>query len=227
MGEVLNVVFTAVGSFVTLFIIAKLLGKKQVGELDFIDYVVGISIGSISAEMATNTADKPFYDYLIGMVIYFLLTLFIDILSTKASCLKRFFKGTPLVIIKNGEIDYKQLKKSKLDVNDLTSLAREKGYFNFSDIAFGIFETNGSLSVIPKGNQKPITIEDLKIEPEKASMPQNIIVDGEISKFSLKMLNKNKQWLFEKLNITSKKDLKKILLAVYNEEDDNFSLFYK
>ena len=85
MEEIVNICLTAILSFIVLFVIAKLLGKKQVGELDFIDYVVGISIGSIAAEMATNTADKPFYDYLIGMGIFFVLTFLVDILST---CLK-------------------------------------------------------------------------------------------------------------------------------------------
>ena len=65
MSDEIHILLIAIGSFLTLFVIAKLLGKKQVGELDFIDYVVGISIGSIAAEMATNTSDKPFYYYLI------------------------------------------------------------------------------------------------------------------------------------------------------------------
>lgn len=225
--DILGIVLTATVSFIVLFIIAKLLGKKQVGELDFIDYVVGISIGSIAAEMATNTADKPFYDYLIGMLIFFLLTICIDILGEKTNFLKRLFKGTPIVVIDKGKIIYNALKKSKLDVNDVSTLLREKGYFNFDDVEYAIFETNGSLSVLPKANKKVVTNEDLNLKPSKSSFPQNIIVDGNISKFSLNYLKKDKDWLLKKLNIKDKQELKKILLAVYDEENDSFSLYFK
>ena len=223
----LDILFTSALSFVALFIIAKLLGKKQVGELDFIDYVVGISIGSIAAEMATNTADKSFYDYLISFAVYFLLTLIIDILSTKTSLLKKFFKGSPLVIIKDGKIDYEQLKKSKLDINDIISLAREKNYFNFDDIAYGIFETDGTLSVLPKSNLQPLVSEDLNLHKPKTTLPQNVIVDGQVSKFALKFLEKDTTWLYDRLNIKTKKDLKNILLAVYNIDEDNFVIHLK
>lgn len=225
--DALDILFTSALSFVALFFIAKLLGKKQVGELDFIDYVVGISIGSIAAEMATNTADKPFYDYLISFAVYFLLTIIIDILSTKTNLFKKFFKGSPLVIIKDGKIDYEQLKKSKLDINDIISLAREKNYFNFDDIAYGIFETDGTLSVLPKSNLKPIVSEDLNLHKSKTTLPQNVVVDGQISKFALKFLEKDTDWLYERLKIKSKKDLKNILLAVYSIENDSFVIHLK
>lgn len=227
MSDEIHILLIAIGSFLTLFVIAKLLGKKQVGELDFIDYVVGISIGSIAAEMATNTSDKPFYYYLISMGVFFGLTLIVDMLSTKTNSMKKFFKGSPMVIIKDGVIDYKQLKKSKLDLNDLTALARSKGYFDFDDIAYGIFETDGSLSVLPKSEQKPVVCEDLKIKTEKALLPQNIIVDGQVSQFALKEIGKDIAWLYFKLNINSKKDLKNILLAIYNENDDSFVVHLK
>lgn len=225
--DIINIILVASLSFVSLFIIAKILGKKQVGELDFIDYVVGISIGSIAAEMATNTADKPFYYYLISMFVFFLLTFLIDILSTKTNPLKRFFKGTPMVIIKDGKIDYSELKKSKLDLNDVLALARSKNFFNLDDIAFAIFETNGTLSILPKSEQKPVTCEDIKVKPERAKLYQNIIVDGEISKFALNDLNKDREWLYKKLKIKNKSDLKNILLAIYNETDDSFVVHLK
>lgn len=225
--DLLEIVFTATISFLVLFIIAKILGKKQVGELDFIDYVVGISIGSIAAEMATNTADKPFYEYLIGMFIFFILTLFIDILATKGNFFKKLFKGVPIIIINNGEMNYEGLKKCRLDVNDVAALIREKGYFDFDDIEFAIFETNGSISVLPKASKSQVVSEDLKIKKPTPSLPQNIIVDGNVSKFSLSYLKKDKDWLFERLNIKSKKELKKIFLAVYKEDEDSFSIYYK
>jgi len=226
-NSILDILFTSVFGFVVLFIISKLLGKKQMGELDFIDYVVGISIGSIAAEMATNAEGIPFYHYIIAMAVFFILTLIIDFLSLKTNLFKKIFVGTPLVIIMDGKIDYKALKKSKLSINDVISLARVKNVFNLDDIAFAVFETNGTLSVLPKSNQKPIVVEDLKIESKRTTLPHNIIVDGEISKTALKAINKDNDWLLKKLKIQNKKELKNILLAIYNEDNDSFIIHCK
>lgn len=124
-------------------------------------------------------------------------------------------------------MNYEGLKKCRLDVNDVAALIREKGYFDFDDIEFAIFETNGSISVLPKASKSQVVSEDLKIKKPTPSLPQNIIVDGNVSKFSLSYLKKDKDWLFERLNIKSKKELKKILLAVYKEDEDSFSIYYK
>ena len=121
-----------------------MLGKKQVAQLEFIDYVVGISIGSIAAEMATEL-EKDFWVYLIAMGVFFLLHFFINFLGRKAVWMKKFFKGTPIIIIDNGQLNYKAMKKANLDVNDIIGLARAKNFFNLSDIAYAIFETNGEM----------------------------------------------------------------------------------
>ena len=123
MSDIVKVLLFAALSYVTLFIISKLLGKKQIAELDFIDYVTGISIGSIAAEMATET-DKPFYHYLIAMGIFFLFDLIVTLLGRKANFFKRFLRGVPLVLINQGEVDFASLKKSKIDFYDLVGLAR-------------------------------------------------------------------------------------------------------
>lgn len=226
-NTVLDILFTSTFGFIVLFIIAKILGKKQMGELDFIDYVVGISIGSIAAEMATNAEMIPFYHYVVAMFVFFILTLIVDFLSIKTNFFKKLFVGSPLIIIKDGKIDMKALKKSKLSVNDLVSLARVKNIFNLDDIAYAIFETNGTLSVLPKSNQKPPVMEDLKLQTSKTILPHNIVVDGEISKTSLEILNKDKEWLMKRLKVNSKAELKNILLAIYNEDDDSFVIHFK
>ncbi len=154
------VLINSVVSFVYLFIISKLLGKKQIAQLEFIDYAVGISLGSIAAEMATT--DKPFYHYLIAMTIFFLLAFLIAVIGRKSTFLKRIFKGKPATLIYNGKINYKQICKSNIDINDLLSMLREKGYFDINSVAYAIFETSGELSVLPKGAQTPTVVENLK-----------------------------------------------------------------
>ena len=227
MSEVVYLLILSVSSVVSLFIIAKILGKKQVAQLEFIDYVVGISIGSIAAEMATDTSDKPLYFYLIAMGIYFLFDLSVTLLGRKSPALKHFLKGKPLTIIHNGKIDYEMLKKSKLDVNDVLTMARSQGYFDLEDIAFAIFEDNGNLSILPKGAKRPTVAEDLNIEIEKSELPIFLVVDGIVSKSSLRHIKKDESWLIKKLNIAKKKELKNILVATFDTETEKINVTYK
>lgn len=227
MNEILYLCLVSVFSVVVLFFIAKILGKKQIAQLEFIDYVLGISVGSIAAEMATDIGDKPFYYYIIAMVIYLVLDFLINIVGRLTPSLKHFFKGKPITIIYEGKIVYKNLKKSKIDVNDVISMARIQGYFDLSDIAYGIFENNGDLSILPKSSQKPTVAEDIKLSLPPASLPCYMVIDGRISFSSLTELKKDTAWLFSKLNIQTKAELKKIILAIYDENSDTMDISTK
>ncbi len=221
------VLINATVSFIYLFIISKILGKKQIAQLEFIDYAVGISLGSIAADWSIET-EQPFYYYLIAMTIFFLLALFVAIIGRKSTFLKRTLKGKPSTLIYDGKIDYRQLNKCKIDVNDLLSMLREKNYFDINDVAYAIFEPSGKLSVLPKGTQKPVVLEDVnKKLVEPASLTNILIVDGKISKSGLNKINKDKEWLFAKLQLQNKKELNNILLAAYDEKTKTFNVHTK
>lgn len=214
-------------AFVYLFVISKLLGKKQIAQLEFIDYAVGISLGSIAAEMATNT-ETPFYYFLIAMTIFFALAFAVAIVGRKCTFLKRVLKGKPATLIYDGKIDYKQLKKSNIDVNDLLSMLREKGYFDISDVAYAVFEPSGELSVMPTGAQKPLVMRDFDKEKiEKAELANVLISDGAVSHSGLSEIDKDEAWLFNRLRIGEKSDLDNIILAVYDDKTDSFNVHFK
>lgn len=208
---------------VYLFVISKLMGKKQIAQLEFIDYVMGISIGSIAAEMATDVGETPFYYYLVGMTVFFLIDMFISFLGRKGPAMKHFFKGRPILIIYEGEFIYKNLKRSKLDINDVIGMCREQGYFDINDIAFAIFENSGKLSILPKSNQKPIVAEDMNFNLPPASLPVYLIVDGRISYSSLNEIKKNREWLFKQAKL-DKDSLKNVLIATYDEESKKITV---
>lgn len=214
-------------AFLYLFVISKLLGKKQIAQLEFIDYTVGISLGSIAAEMATNT-EVPFYYFFIAMTIFFLFAALVAVVGRKTTFLKRLLKGKPATLIYDGKINYKELKKNKIDVNDLLSMLREKGYFDIADVAYAVFEPSGKLSVLPVGAQKPLVMEDLdndKIKP--AQLEDILVVDGVLSRSGLNNAGKDDRWLFERLGVTDEKDLKDILLCVYDAENDKLNTYRK
>ena len=179
MPDYIVVLINSVVSFILLFIVAKMLGKKQIAELSFIDYVVGISIGSIVANWATDL-DTPFEHYLIALLVYFIFPITITLLGRKTLTLKAFLRGRPIIIIENGKFVYENLKKSKLDVNDILGMCRDKGYFSLSEISYAIFETNGGLSIMPVGKQKPTVVGDFDIPVKKSQLEKYVIIDGKI-----------------------------------------------
>lgn len=211
-------------AFVSLFFIAKLLGKKQIAELTFCDYVVGISLGSISAEWAIDDGDKPWYVYCAAILIFFILSLIIDFAERKNPFLKKLFKGSPIVLISDGEIDYINLKKSKLDVNALLGMCRVAGYFDLKDIAYAVFETSGELSILPRSECRPASTEELGIKTEKARLILPFIIDGIIFDDALKRVEKSREWLLEQLK---GEDVRRVLLACYDPVKNELSVRMK
>lgn len=220
MPDFLKVIIFSTSSFIFLFFIAKMLGKKQIAELDFTDYVVGITIGSIAAEWATEL-QQPWYHYVIAMSIFTLFSLFITLLEQKATYLKSFLRGKPIIVIFNGKIQYKNLKKSKLDIHDLLGMCRAQGYFKIGDISYAILETSGEMSILPKALKKSVTVQDLTSpDYSESKLEKYVILDGTINKDILKILNKDENWLLNKLKLKNKKQLKNIILAIYDENND-------
>lgn len=224
---ILRLIIFSTVAVIYLFIISKLLGKKQIAQLEFIDYVLGISIGSIASEMATDVNETPFYYYLIAMTVFFLFDICITFLGRKSPRLKKFLKGKPTVIIYDGKINYKNLKRSKLDINDVLGLCRQLGYFDINDIAYAVFETSGNMSVLPIGQERPVTVKDIGSANERAKLPNHLIIDGYLSYSGLNEIKKDKAWLFDRLNIKSGADLHNIILASYDVDTDRFNVHLK
>ena len=219
LHPVLRVIINAVLAFLTIFIISRLEGKKTIAQLQLIDYVVGITIGSIAAEM-TFSEEIPFYLFMLAMAVFLVLSLFVSFIERKANILKFILRGKPDVVIEDGKINVQALNKSKLDVNELLALCRQKNYFNIDDIAFAVFETNGELSILPKSNKTPVVVENMSIQLPKASLSSDVIIDGKVVDACLKDLNKDKKWLLEKLQIKDEKEIKNYILVIYDDAND-------
>ncbi len=226
MPDYFIVLLNSIFSFLYLFVIAKLLGKKQVAQLTVVDYVIGISIGSIGAQWCTD-ADNPWYFYAIGMGMFFALSLVFDFLERKLP-FKKLLKGKAVEILSDGKFNYDNLKKSKLDVSDILGLCRTKNYFDLSSIAYIFLETNGDISILPTSKERPVKVSDLvELDLSTSNLATYLIIDGNVVSHSLEQLKKNEQWLFKKCNVKSNRQLNNILLAQYIKETDSFVIHYK
>jgi Predicted membrane protein len=217
-GHFFPVLFRSLVSLVTLFIVAKIIGKKQISELSLFDYVIGISIGNFAAEMTINL-DSPEFDGILAVFIFGFIAYLVSYLSMKSVFIRRYFMGTPTMIIQEGKIIKKNMKKAKMDINDLLEEARIKGYFDLSELQYGIMEANGEMSFLPYPMNKPATVGDINGKVKVGSLQANIIIDGKIMKKNLKKMNKDLDWLNKELAIKGYKEQKKILLCTLDKEE--------
>ncbi|MBO5376707.1 MAG: DUF421 domain-containing protein [Bacilli bacterium] len=205
-------------AIIVLFLITKSLGKKQINQLNMFDYVIGISIGNVVAEMSVNK-EVVFIDGVITMAVYALVAIIINYLTTKSIIIRRLTSGTPIVIIEEGKLIEKGLKKSKLDINDFLEEARINGYFDISEIEYAIMEANGIVSFLPKGKYSPLTPSDSKIKVNDKSLNANVVIDGNIMEKNLKYINKDKKWLKSRLKNLGYDDIEKLLLVTCDKKE--------
>lgn len=216
--EIFDVILRALVSLVALFLVTKLLGKKQVSQLSLFDYVIGISIGNFAAEMTTDL-DLPYTHGVVAVLIFGLVAYAVSVLTMKSISLRRFFIGTPTILIQEGKILLNGLKRVKFDVNDLLEECRGNGYFDISQIEYALMEANGKLSILPKGENLPVTIKDMNIKSEKQSLCANVIIDGKIMFNNLKNMNKDKKWLVKEMKIKGYKNFENVLLATLDNNE--------
>ena len=207
---------------VSLFVIAKIMGHKQMAQLDFFDYITGITIGSIAAELATEL-EAP-WKPLIAMIIYGLVALGLTILAHKFPKTRKYVNGTPTIIMDNGKLYRENMKKAKLELSEFMVLCRQEGYFNLNDIQTAVFEYNGRITILPKSEKRPLTPEDMNITPQKAEICTEIIMDGRIMHENLKRLGLDLTWLDKQLKKEKYDNTKEIYLGIC-DKNNNHTLF--
>ena len=196
--EYVDIALRAVLSVIVLFIMTKILGKKQITQLSMFDYIVGISIGSIAASMAVDR-ETEYIHGIIAIIIYSLLALLISYITMKSIKLRKFFNGAPTILVKHGKILETSLKKVKFEMNDFLMECRIAGYFDVSEIDYAVMETNGEISFMPVWNKKPVMAEDLAVPPQPQGLCSNVIIDGNIMRNNLNLVCKNEEWLLKQL----------------------------
>ncbi len=216
----LNIIIRSVASLMALFFLTKLLGRKQVSQLSTFDYVIGISMGSIAAEMTINLESSFLYG-LIAMTSYAVVAYIISLLTLKSIILRHFFSGTPLILIQDGKIIKKNLRKSLLDINDLLQECRSSGYFNLDEIAYAVMEACGKISFLPKTPNRTVTLKDMKIKDTAAGLCANVIIDGGIMEKNLEAIKKDKKWLLKELKKQGQNNPESIFFATV---DANYKL---
>ena len=198
--EVFKVVLSSLFSAAVLFTIAKIIGHKQMSQLDLFDYITGITIGSIAAELAT-TLETPWWKPFVSMLVYGSVTVLLSLIPERFPRMRKYINGTPTIIMDNGKLYRKNLKKAKLELSEFLLMCRQEGYFNLDDIQTAIFECNGKLTVLPVSAKRPANPDDIGLAPKPDYFKTEVIMDGRIHPARIEEIVK-KDYLQSNINRT-------------------------
>ena len=215
--EIIKVLLTSLLSVAALFSIAKIMGHKQMSQLDFFDYISGITIGSIAAELATELEEplKP----LIAIAVYGATAVLLTKVTSLFPKTRKYINGTPTILMNNGKLYRENMKKAKLDLSEFMVMCRQQGYFNLSDIQTAVFEFNGRLSILPVSKKRPANPEDLNLSPAPEYIQTEVVMDGRVLDENLKRMGLDDKWLQKQLQAQGYKKAGEVFLAICDENN--------
>lgn len=199
MPQGLIVLIRSTFSFFTLFVLTRVMGRRQISQLNFFDYVNGITIGSIAATLAIDISRESLPTF-IGLLAYTFWVLFLNLLEEKNRTLRRIINGKSVIVIQNGKILENNLREYGYTIDDLKMILRTQGAFNLADVEYAILEANGRISTLLKSQVRPATPKDFGIDTEYQGIPIDLISDGKIIADNLNLVGLTEDWLRGKLS---------------------------
>lgn len=207
-----KILLTSGLSIAVLFVLCRLNGQRTVAQMTVFDYLNGITIGSIAAELATEL--ENWQEPLLAMVLYGLITAGINKLNCKSLAARRVLNGRPVVVLENGRIDARALSRANIDLNEFLIQCRSAGYFDLNQLTAAILEPNGHFSFLPSETSRPVSPKDLGLAPPQESVWYPLIVDGKLLQENLHAIGCEEKWLQAQLRKFSLHSTAETFLAV-------------
>lgn len=214
----IELLFRTVFIFLLLFLLARLLGRKLISKMTFFDYVSGITLGSLCANIILNN-NLNLKVMVISPIFFMLLSVIFGIVAMKSLKARKWINSEPHIIIRNGSINEGNMKKLRLTSDALLMLLRKKNIFYLNEIDIAIMETDGTLSVLKKTQYLPATKQDLKVPSKSRGIPQVIINDGILIRKNLENTDKDEEWLNTVLKSRGISSIKEVFLAQIDEDN--------
>lgn len=216
-GRIIEIVFRSICAYILLLILGRIIGRKLLSTITFFDFIVGISLGSISVRIALGPQESPVLAAISAIVITILVVI-TDYLDIKSINFRKLVDGEPIILISNGKLLDYNLRKVKITINKLMMQLREKDIFNIDDVALAAIESDGQLSVLKKANKQPLTTGDLNILPKYNGLLSDIIIDGKIMYTNLKNTNHDEKWVKKQIKTHNINNVEEIFYAGLNAD---------
>ena len=217
MNEILVVIIRGLIAFFTLLIFTRLLGKQELSQLTFFDYINGITIGSIAASLTTDLNNRAFTVWM-GLATWTGAVFLLHIITLKSRYVAKYLDGEPTIVIMNGKLMKAAMRKMRYRTSELMAQLRTKNIFDISQVEFAILETSGLLSVLKKSSYEPVTREDLYIPTKYIGLSVELISDGKIIDQNLKQIKLDRYWLEDQLKSREIHDPSEVFLAVIDTQ---------
>lgn len=212
MSGFIGILLRSIITFVGLLALTLLMGRKQLSQITFFDYIVGITIGSIAASIAVDRSISVI-DGIIATLVWCAMPILLGYIAVKSITFRRLIDGEPKVVIQNGTIINKNMLKEKYNTGDLLMQLRERGVFDITEVEYAILEPNGELSVLKKSQYNSLTPKDLSIQTDYKGLMTELVIDGRIISQHLQIVGKDIQWLLDQLKSRNIKNIKDIVFA--------------
>ena len=226
MEQTLVVVIRSCIAYITLMIFTRLLGKQQISQLTFFDYVLGITIGSTASTLTTDL-DSRAWPHWVGIFVWSFLVFFTQWITVKFHWFSKYLDGDPVVLIANGRILESSMKRMRYRLSDLLEQLRSQGVFDISEVEFAVLEVSGQISILKKTQYLPLTPQDMKLKTDYQGLSAQIIYDGVLIEPNLAKLNLSRSWLIKQLKKQGVHDVSEVFLASLNTKGELYLDLYR
>ncbi|KNF07941.1 membrane protein, YKJA BACSU-like protein [Gottschalkia purinilytica] len=217
MKDFIEIVIQTFLAFFAILYITRLLGRQQISQFTFYEYINGITFGSIAATLATDL-DNRTWQHFVGLLLFGALTYSVSKATLKSRTLEKVLDGEPILVIQDGQILEKNLSRTRYNMDDLRLLLRQSNCFSPEDVEVGILEVNGLLSIIKKAEKRNVTLGDLNLDLKPETLPTEIVLDGQIIYENLKKRKLTGEQLMRELK---KHNISRIDEVMYATVDSN------
>ena len=207
--------------FVGLWLMTRLLGKKEIKNLTPFDFISSLLMSDIVGE--TLYSEEVSYGMLVfALAVWFLLSYAFEKVAQHAKKLRGALEGKPSIIIRAGEIDFKEMRRNNINFGQLLMLLRQQGVFTVREVAYAIFEPNGSLSIMKQPRYESVIREDLQLKEEEAQLPVSIVEDGKVKENNLRSIGRDQDWLYRQMKAENIESLDEVAYAEWLEDKGLF-----
>lgn len=209
--------------YVLIVTLLRLMGKRQIGQLQPSELVVAILVADLAA-VPMQDKDIPLINGAVPILVLMIAEVLASYLTLRSSVARSVISGRPSLLVSGGRVMWSELRDARINLDDLLEQLRIKGYPDISDVESAILETSGQMSVIPKSQRRPVCPADLGIDTSYEGLPVTLIVDGKPNRDNLRLVNLDEQWLRSELADKGVHDIGEVILASLNTKGE---LFYQ
>lgn len=220
-----SIIIRAIFAYLALFALTRIMGKREISQMSFFDYTVGITIGSITANLALDRT-RSYLSILPTLIVFCVFQIILSYISLKSVTFRRIVDGSTTILVRNGKVMEKAMLKTRMNMDDLMTKLREKNAFKLADVEFALLEPDGQLSVLLKSNKQPVTPSDMNIQTQYVGLPDMVVEEGRIIGDRLKEKGITQSWLMAKLAEQGVYDLSKVMFAQVDTLGNLYVDFY-